>query len=114
DEDAMWAISEKLAPPEDDADDAGDQEDGGDDSGEDAAEDPEISAILDGPPPAVPPTAEPPRPTGFALRDFDQAIGALKRLMTKPPAQFASTIHPVHELESVESFIHAVTKARRE
>jgi len=110
DEDAMWAISEKLAPPDDenaDTDDAG-----ADDSGEDAAEDPEISAILDGPPPAVPPTAEPPPPTDYALRDFDQAIGALKRLMTKPSAQFASTIHSADVLESVESFIHAVRTPR--
>src|SRR5262249_936195 len=52
DEDAADAIGEKLAPP-DDADDADDQDDdGGDDTAAAAAEDPEIAAILDGPPPA--------------------------------------------------------------
>jgi len=109
DEDAMWAICEKLAPPDDtDADDADDQEDGD----EPAAVDPEIAAILDGPPPAVPPPAPNPPPTDFALRDFDQAIGALKRLTTKSVAQFAGSAHSAHDLQEVESFLRAVTEAK--
>jgi hypothetical protein len=84
DEDAAWAICEKLAPADDDhADDADDQDHGGETA---AVEAPEITAILEGPPPAVPPPAPNPPPTDFALRDFDQAISALKRLMTKPAA----------------------------
>jgi hypothetical protein len=102
------AICAALAPP--DSDDADDQGDGGEGGG--AEEDAEIRAILDGPPPALPPPAPIPPPPDFALRDFDQAISALKRLMTKPSPQFASTIHSANDLENVESFIHAVTKAK--
>jgi hypothetical protein len=46
------------------------------------------------------------------LRDFDQAVSALKQLMTKPSAQFTHTIHTVNDLENVESFMRAVTKAK--
>jgi len=112
DEDAMWAICEKFEPPDDDdADDADDQEDGDETA---AVEDPESAAILDGPPPEVPPPAPNPPPTDFALRDFDEAISTLNRLKTKPSAQFAKTSHSADDLESVEQFIHAVTKARRQ
>jgi len=48
------------------------------------------------------------------LRDFDQAISTLKRLMTKPSAQFARTAHSADDLEGVEAFVRAVTKARRQ
>ncbi len=80
---------------------------------DDAKEDAEIGAILDGPPPPVPPPAPIPPPPDFALRDFDAAIRTLKRLMTKLPVQFASTSHSADDLEQVEGFIRAVTKARR-
>jgi hypothetical protein len=84
-------------------------DDGGDDGAETPdAEDPEIAAILDGPAPAVPPPAPIPPPTDFALRDFDQAIGTLMRLMTKSSAQFAGTIHSANELVTVEDFIRNV------
>jgi hypothetical protein len=115
DEDAMWAICESLAPPADDAADAGRARGhggGGDDDAE-SAPDPEIEAVLDGPPPAVPPPAPNPPPTDFALRDFDAAISTLKRLMTKSATQFARTIHSADVLESVESFIHAVSDRGR-
>ena len=112
-EDAMWAICEKLAPPDDDDDDNdGQDDDGGDDTEAAAAEDPEIAAIFDGPPPSPPPPAPNQPPTDFALRDFDQAISDLKRLMTKPSAQFARTIHSGRDLENVASFIRAVTKTK--
>jgi Protein of unknown function (DUF3102) len=80
-----------------------------DDQSDDAAkEDAEIEAMLDGPPPPVPPPAPNPPPTDFALRDFNEAIGVLKRLMTKPSAQFAGTIHSANELVTVEDFIRSV------
>ena len=63
-------------------------------------------------PPAVPPPAPNPPPTDFALQDFDKAIDALKRLMTKPSAQFAQTVHSADDLKHVEDFIHAVMGAR--
>jgi hypothetical protein len=47
-----------------------------------------------------------------ALRDFDQAIGVLKRLMMKSATQFAGTSHSADDLESVEVFIHAVVKTK--
>jgi hypothetical protein len=115
--DAARAVCEELASPDDD--DAEDADDRGDDDidigGEAAAaEDPEITAILDGPPPDVPPPAPNAEPIDFALLDFDQAIDALKRLSTKSSTQFARTIHSADDLEGVESFVRGVTKARRQ
>jgi hypothetical protein len=48
------------------------------------------------------------------LRTFDQAVNALKQLMTKPAARFASTVHTTGDLEGVESFIRAVADRLRE
>jgi hypothetical protein len=62
----------------------------------------------------VPPPAPNPPPTDFALRDFDQAISTLKRLKTKSCTQFAKTVHSADDLESVETFVHSVMKARRQ
>jgi hypothetical protein len=103
-----------LVPPTPDDDDHNqeDDEDGGDDTEATAAEDPEITAILDGPSPAVPETASPPPPTDFALRDFDKAISTLKRLMTKSTTQFVQTSYSANDLESAKSFIDAVMKAK--
>jgi hypothetical protein len=116
DEDAAEAIRWKLeqlayAAAADDAAAAADAQE--DDDETTAREDPEITAILDGPPPAVPPPAPIPPPPDFALQDFDQAISALKRPMTKPAAQFAQTIHSTEDLENVEDFIYAVKMAIR-
>jgi hypothetical protein len=111
DQDRAWAICEKLAPPDDDdTDDADDdQEDGGEDDAEKAPPDPEIEAILAaGTDPAVPPPAPIPPPINFALRDFDDAVGTLKRLMTKSAAQFGDTAHTVEDLKKVRDFIRAV------
>jgi hypothetical protein len=115
DEDAMWAISEKLAPADDDdADDAGDQDHGDEDRHASGGEkDAESEAILDGPPPAVPPPAENQLVTNFALRVFDQAISALKQLMTKPSTEFTGTAHSAKDLEHVVDFIRAVAKSPR-
>jgi hypothetical protein len=116
DQDRAWAICEKLAPPDDDADDANDghDHDDGDEDRPDSGDekDAESEAILDGPPPAVPPPAPPPPPIDYALREFDQAISALKRLMTKPAAQFVGSPHSANDLEVVEDFLHAVIKAK--
>jgi hypothetical protein len=110
DEDAADAICEALC------DDAPGIDDAADDRGDDAAaEDPEITKIIDGgASPDVPPPAPNQAPPDFALRDFDQAISTLKRLMTKPSAQFASTIHSADDLENVEGFIRVVRAKERE
>jgi len=100
------AICEALAQ----AVEAAEQKDGDKDGGADGAkEDADISAILDGPPPAVRPTPPNPPPTDFALQNFNEAISTLNRLKTKLPAQFAKTSHSADDLESVEIFIHAVS-----
>jgi hypothetical protein len=97
------AICDELAPPDPDQPD--DEED-------EAEEDPESTAILDGPPPDVPPPAPNITPDG-ALRAFDQAVNTLKQLMTKPAARFAGTVH-AGDLEGIESFIRAVANKARE
>jgi hypothetical protein len=112
DHDRAWGICERLAPPPTDSDDDVDDDD--DDTGESVtAEDPDIAAILDGPPPAVPPPAQIAAPPDYAVRTFDQAVTALKQLMTKPAAQFVSTIHRADDLENVEGFIRAVADRAR-
>jgi hypothetical protein len=111
DRDLALAICEAFAPPDDDEDDEADDQDGGDEDSHDSDGNDEIEAILDGPPPAVPPPAPNPPPTDFALQDFNQAVDTLNRLKTKKPTQFAKTSHSADVLESVESFINAVTKA---
>jgi hypothetical protein len=110
DQEGALAICKALAPPDDDdTDDADDQEDGGEDDAEKAPPDPEIEAILAaGTDPAVPPPAPIPPPINFALRDFDDAVGTLKRLMTKSAAQFGDTAHTVEDLKKVRDFIRAV------
>jgi hypothetical protein len=114
DEDAMWAIKDKVEP-DDVADDA-DDDDQGDDSGkasDDEKEDAEAAATIErGTDPRVPPTADPPPLEDFDLRDFNQAIDTLNRLKTKSSAQFASTIHSADDLQSVEDFIRAVRQSR--
>jgi hypothetical protein len=60
----------------------------------------------------VPPTAEIPPPTNFALRNFDEAIDVLKRLQGQLSAQFANTKHSGNDLENVASFIRTVMKAK--
>jgi hypothetical protein len=47
------------------------------------------------------------------LRAFDQAVNALKQLMTKPAARFAYSVH-ASDLEGVESFLRAVADRARE
>lgn len=100
DQDRAYEICDALAPTADD---------------DDAEEDPEIAAILDGPPPKLPAgSTENLAPTDFALRDFNQAVDTLKRLMTKSAAQFASTVHSAEDLENTEGFIRAVVVRIRE
>ena len=117
DQERAYAICEALRPPDSEEPD---QPDGADEAveGDEAVEaaedlDSDITAILDGPPPDVPPPAPNTTPD-FPLRDFDQAVNALKQLMTKPAAQFAGTVHTSSDLESVESFIRAVADRLRE
>jgi Protein of unknown function (DUF3102) len=103
------AICAALTPPDSEEPD---QPDGADEAVE-AGEDPESTAILDGPPPDVPPPAPNTTPD-VMLHAFDQAVSALKQLMTKSPTRFASTAHTTNDLEHVENFIRAVADRARE
>jgi hypothetical protein len=69
--------------------------------------DPEIAAILDGPSPDVPPSAPIAPPPDFAVQSFSESVDALKKLVTKPVAQFVTTT-PVDDLMKVIAFLQAV------
>ena len=102
------AIRNELASANDDDDN--DTDDPGENGAETAtAEDAE--AILDGPPPDVPPPAPITTPD-FALKVFDKAVDALKPLVTKSVAEFTATVH-AGDLEEVASFIRAVADRAR-
>ena len=88
-----------------DTDDRGD-EDAAEDDAAVAEDDPEIAAILDGPSPDVPPSA-PIAPPDFAVQSFNEAVDALKKLVTKPAAQFVTTT-PVDDLMKVIAFLQVV------
>ena len=96
---APAAICEALAPPRSEPDDLDDADEAVEAA--EAAEDAEIAAILEGPPPDVPPPAPNTTPD-YTLHQFDQAVSALKQLMTKPAARFASTAHTTGDLRGVE------------
>jgi hypothetical protein len=53
----------------------------------------------------------PDEPPSLASRDFDTAISTLRRLMTKPAAQFAGSVVSAGDLEHVADFVRAVAKA---
>ena len=103
------AICDELAPPPVEEPDQPDDYDASEMI--EPTED-EIAAILDGPPPEVPPPA-PNMTPDYALGAFDQAVSALKQLMTKPAARFACSVH-AGDLEGVENFIRAVADKARE
>jgi hypothetical protein len=71
--------------------------------------DAEVEAILDGPPPKLPPT-EPAQPAGpsepEAWPAFEMAIGELLGLHTKPLAWFAGTKYDSEDIETVACFLH--------
>ena len=90
-----------------------DDHDHDDDAADDGSDADDAEKILDGPPPDVPPPAPIAPPPDFALPAFDLAMKTLKKLLTKPVAKFASTVH-AGELEEVASFIRAVAQASKE
>jgi hypothetical protein len=70
----------------------------------------EAEAILDGPPPDLPPAA-PMVPVDFVLAQFNNAIKALEELQTKSVNRFTSTTHSADELKKVADFLFAVANA---
>ena len=67
----------------------------------------EAEAILDGPPPDLPP-AEPLVPVDFALAQFNNAIKALGELQTKSVKKFTGITHSANELRKVANFLFAI------
>jgi hypothetical protein len=106
DADRASAICQKFkiatAVAAEDADEAKDADE--------AEADAEAEAILDGPPPAVPPPAVITTPN-YPLITFEQAVKALKEIMTKPIAQFVGTTHSAGDLKGIETFIRMVADA---
>jgi hypothetical protein len=71
----------------------------------------ELDALLDGPPPELPPAEEPAKPD-VVLPPFDQAIKTLAGLQTKPLGKFAGTTHTARDLHAVGDFLHAVAERK--
>jgi hypothetical protein len=70
----------------------------------------EIDAILDGVPPELPPAPEVTAPN-VTLPPFDQAVGTLAQLQTKPLANFGATTHEPDQIRAVSEFLRAVADA---
>jgi hypothetical protein len=115
DEDGAWEIADSLRPEEELLPDAElepelliDEEAEAEAEAEYEAE-AEAMAILDGPPPELPPT-EPAQPAGpsepEAWPAFEMAIGELLGLHTKPLAWFAGTKYDSEAIETVACFLH--------
>ena len=102
-------ICDALAPPEPD-----EPPDDVDDADKEAAEDPEIDAILDGPPPAVPPPepVEPRDLRDLQLAHFDRIVTELLPHVTKPLANTEGTKHSDADLERLADFIATVRDRR--
>jgi hypothetical protein len=67
----------------------------------------EAEAILDGPPPELPPPDQGP-PVDPTLVLFDQAVETLAKLYTKPTATFAATKHDPVMLRDIAEFLEMV------
>jgi hypothetical protein len=70
----------------------------------------EAEAILDGPPPELPPPEEG-TPVDPNLQLFDATVEALAKLYTKPIATFATTKHDPKRLRDIAGFLEMVGKA---
>jgi hypothetical protein len=67
----------------------------------------ETEDILAGPPPDLSPAPEP-APINIPLQEFDEAVGTLFRLNTKPRHSFASTTHGLKVFNTVAEFMGVV------
>jgi Trypsin-like peptidase domain len=75
-----------------------------------AVDDAEIEAILEGPPPELPPAPDP-TVRDVILPPFDQAVATLADLQTKPLASFVASTHQPHKLKTVGVFLREVADA---
>lgn len=70
----------------------------------------EIDDILDGPPPELPPAPEA-TVHDVILPPFDQAVGTLAQLQTKPLVSFVATTHDPDRIRAVIMFLQEVADA---
>jgi len=103
----LYEINEELNPPEPEPV----EEDIHDEADELAEAEAEAEDILDGPPPDLPPSAEPPSPTDFTLAQFDKAVRSLAELHTKSVSKFVGTDHSGDDLRKIADFLCAVAAA---
>jgi Protein of unknown function (DUF3102) len=74
------------------------------------AERSEIDDILEGPPPDLPPAPEA-TVRDVILPPFDQAVGTLAQLQTKPLVSFVATTHEPDKIRTIINFLKAVADA---
>jgi hypothetical protein len=72
----------------------------------------ETDDIFAGPPPELPPTPET-TPIDPTLQSFDQAVGTMFRLHTKPLRSFLATAHDLKVINTVREFMGEVANAKR-
>jgi Protein of unknown function (DUF3102) len=72
----------------------------------------EAEAILDGPPPSLPPPATLPA-VDFVLAQFNNAIKALSELQTKSVNRFAGANYTANDLRKIADFLHSVASNLR-
>jgi hypothetical protein len=73
----------------------------------DAAREAELNAILNGPPPELPPAPET-SVHDVILPSFNQAVWTLKNLQTKPLEKFAGSYHSAADIRVIGDFLHQV------
>jgi hypothetical protein len=105
-DDKLYDIYNELCPPEPEP-----TEEGIPETDERAEAEAEAEEILDGDPPDLPPTAEPPAPTDFTLAQFDKAVKSLAELHTKSVSKFVGTDHSADDLKKIADFLCAVAAA---
>jgi hypothetical protein len=71
------------------------------------AEQAEADAIIDGPPPELPPAPEA-TAHDVILAPFDQAVKTLANLQTKSLEKFAGTAHRALDIRAIADFLHGV------
>jgi len=103
----LYEIEEQLNPPPEESEEEPEPEESEDDPGQEEAQ-AEAETILDGPPPDLPPSAEPPSPTDFTLAQFDKAVKSLAELHTKSVRKFIGSAHSGDDLRKIANFLCSV------